>query len=141
MAKANATVTDFSAFLNMRKWKNWVPNLFSRKIATYPKPRSATFPWSTEGLTPDLHPECFSGGVGGQWSTAACELIFVKGDGEGHFLVGTGMEKEGCVIPNYAFDSQESESVSQWFSVVAGIWGAYHCSFPVFSLTSQRTQG
>lgn len=50
------------------------------------------------------------------------------------------IDKQGCVITNYIFDSQEGDSVSQWSSIVAGVWGGHCCCFPVLSLTSQRPQ-
>ena len=33
------------------------------------------------------------------------------------------IDTQGCVITNYIFDSQESDSVSQWSSIVAGVCG------------------
>ena len=62
---ADVSVNDFSAFLDMRRYKNLdLKNLL--KIFNYLKICSASFSQSTACLIPDLHPEFFSGCVEGQ---------------------------------------------------------------------------
>ena len=64
---ADITMKDFSAFLDMRRCKNWAQNLLLQ-ISNYLKACSASFSQSTEYLIPDLHPKLLSGGVEGQRS-------------------------------------------------------------------------
>ena len=50
---------DFSVFLNMRRYKNWLIKLAPENA--YLKIYSASFSWSIEYLISDLHPELLSG--------------------------------------------------------------------------------
>ena len=55
---------DFSAFLDMGKYKNWAHKIDSWKYIIIWRPPS--FAMSTEGLISALHPELLAEGIEGQ---------------------------------------------------------------------------
>ena len=78
----DVTANNFSAFLDMRRCKNWAHRSLLLKKFNYLKACSASFSQNTVNLIPDLYPELLSGDV------VAHDLILGEADGMCQVFVG-----------------------------------------------------
>ena len=78
----DVTANNFSAFLDMRRCKNWAHRSLLLKKFNYLKACSASFSQNTVHLIPDLYPELLSGDV------VAHDLILGEADGMCQVFVG-----------------------------------------------------
>ena len=101
---AAVTMKDFSSFLDTKRCKNWAHKIFSQQYLS--EDLFCQFSQSTECLTPDLHPQLFSGGVEGQqlqWlqslqsQLANASLLFTRSNNTlqiSHDLTSKGQKKK-----------------------------------------------